>query len=49
MIGTSSGNPNEDLYSYLLVNLPTYPLIYPLEPDTQNLDINQNEDDNLEE
>jgi hypothetical protein len=28
VIGSSSGNPNEDLYSYPSVDLPTYPLVY---------------------
>ena len=49
MIGTSLGNPNEDLYSYPSVDLPTYPLVYTLELDTQNFDANQNIDNDLEE
>jgi hypothetical protein len=28
VIGSSSGNPKEDLYSYPSVDLPTYPLVY---------------------
>jgi hypothetical protein len=49
MIGSSSGNPNEDLYSYPSVDLPTYPLVYPSETDTQIFDPNQNIADDLEE
>jgi hypothetical protein len=49
VIGSSSGNPNEDLYSYPSVDLPTYPLVYPSGTDTQILDLNQNIADDLEE
>jgi hypothetical protein len=49
VLGSSSGNPNEDLYSYPSVDLPTYPLVYPSETDIQNFDQNQNIADDLEE
>jgi hypothetical protein len=49
VIGSSSGNPNEDLYSYLLFDLPTYPLVYPSGTDIQIFDPNQNIADDLEE
>jgi hypothetical protein len=41
VLGSSSRNPNEDLYSY--------PLLYPFETDIQNFDPNQNIADDLEE
>jgi hypothetical protein len=49
VLGSSSGNPNEDLYSYPSVDLPTYPLVYPSETNTQNFDSNQNIVNDLEE
>ena len=49
VIGDSSGNPNQDLYSYLSVDLPTYPVVYSLELDTQNPDANQSINNKLEE
>jgi hypothetical protein len=49
VIGSSSGNPNEDLYSYPSVDLPTYPLVYPSGTDTQIVDPNQSIVDDLEE
>jgi hypothetical protein len=49
VLGSSLGNPNEDLYSYPSVDLPTYPLVYPSETDTQIFDSNQNIVDDLEE
>jgi hypothetical protein len=49
VIGSSSGNPNEDLYSYPSVDLPTYPLVYPSRTDTQIFDSNQSIADDLEE
>jgi hypothetical protein len=49
VLGSSSGNPNEDLYSYPSVDLPTYPLVYPSETNIQNFDPNQNIADDLEE
>jgi hypothetical protein len=49
VIGSSSGNPNEDLYSYPSIDLPTYPLVYPSGTDTQIFDPNQSIVDNLEE
>jgi hypothetical protein len=49
VLGSSSGNPNEDLYSYPSVDLPTYPLVYPSETNIQNFDPNQNIAEDLEE
>jgi hypothetical protein len=46
---SSSGNPNEYLYSYPSVDLPTYPLVYPSGTDTQIFDSNQSIADDLEE
>ena len=37
------------MYSYPLVELPTYPLVYPSETDTQILDSNQKITNDLEE
>jgi hypothetical protein len=49
VLGSSSGNPNEDLYSYPSVDLPTYPLVYPSETNIQNFDPNQYIAEDLEE
>ena len=49
MVGDSSGNPNKDLYSCPSMDLPTYPLVYPLELDTQNPDATQNIKNDLEQ
>jgi hypothetical protein len=49
VLGSTSGNPNEELYSYPSVDLPTYPLVYPSETETQYFDSNPNLVDDLEE
>jgi hypothetical protein len=49
VLGSSSGNPNEDLYSYPSVDLPTYLLVYPFKTNTQNFDSNQSIVNDLEE
>ena len=49
VVGDSSWNPNQNLYSYPSMDLPTYPLVYPLESNTQNLDVTQIINSELEE
>jgi hypothetical protein len=49
VLGSTSRNPNEELYSYPSVDLPTYPLVYPSETETQYFDSNPNLIDDLEE